>query len=164
MTLARIHMFAEIFGSLFLVFSSSVIVFELRQNIKQERIQNTFMRQVEVERMQYKQMEENIAVVVSKGLKSYFDLEDFEKIQFENYVLQRHSIFTRGYSLASEASITMDAINFKKRIKAVTKDFFSNPGVIEAFKSMQARGVVPGGPIANELLSHVPEIQIDPRY
>ena len=54
MTISEIHMIAEIFGSIFLVISSVVIIYELNQNLKQRKIQNTFMRTVAFEKIYYK--------------------------------------------------------------------------------------------------------------
>ena len=56
MTISEIHMIAEIFGSVFLAASGAKIIFELHQNLKQQKTQNTFTRTIEVDRLFYKRM------------------------------------------------------------------------------------------------------------
>ena len=68
MTISEIHMIAEIFGSVFLAVSGAIIIFELHQNLKQRKIQNTFMRTIEVDKLFYKRMDKDAAILIFIGL------------------------------------------------------------------------------------------------
>ena len=73
-------MAAEIFGSVFLAISAVIIIFELHQNVKQRKIQNTFMRSVEDENYFYKSMEKDFSKLFVKAGKPCSKLEEYEKI------------------------------------------------------------------------------------
>lgn len=45
---SEIHLIAEIFGAAVFVVLAGIIIFELHQNLKQRKIQNTFMRNIEL--------------------------------------------------------------------------------------------------------------------
>ena len=97
MTLGEIHMAAEIFGSVFLAISAVIIIFELHQNVKQRKIQNTFMRSVEDENYFYKSMEKDFSKLFVKAGKPCSELEEYEKNQLKSFIFVTMSIINRDY-------------------------------------------------------------------
>jgi hypothetical protein len=137
-------MIAEIFGSIFLVISAVVIIYELNQNLKQRKIQNTFMRTVAFEKIYYKLMEKDFSILVTKGRNSYSEMEDYEKNQFNAYISLLISTLNRADLMASETSYLTGESKLKLRVSAGTKNLFSNPGALEAYSVLKERGVLEG--------------------
>ena len=124
MTLTEIHMIAEIFGSVFLVVSAAIIIFELHQNLKQRKIQNTFMRAVEDEKTYYKNMEKDFAILVVKAQRSFSELEEHEKHQFLSYVRIGASIFNRRLSYGPRFPVWPKEKPFDEQIKRACSPSF----------------------------------------
>ena len=144
MTLTEIHMIAEIFGSLFLVISAAIIIFELHQNLKQRKIQNTFMRTIEADKIYYKTMERDFAILLCKGKTSYSELVDYEKCQFDAYVSLILSVFNRADIMADETSYVLGKQHLKNRIKKLTQIQISEAGFLSSYLSLKERGSLDG--------------------
>ena len=144
MTISEIHMLAEIFGSIFLVISAVVIIYELNQNLKQRKIQNTFMRTVAFEKIYYKLMEKDFSILVTKGKYSYSEMEDYEKNQYNAYISLIISTLNRADLMASETSYLMGEKKLKSRVSVGTKNLFSNPGALEAYNVLKEHGDLEG--------------------
>ena len=144
MTLTEIHMIAEIFGSVFLVISAVIIIFELHQNLKQRKIQNTFARLIEVEKVYYKLMEKDFSILINKGRKSFSNLEDYEKNQFSSYISLMVSMLNRADQMAADTSYAVGKKALESRIKAHVKFLFSHPGMLEGYEVLRARGTLVG--------------------
>ena len=58
-----------------------------------------------------------LARLLVKAFQSYEGLKDFEKIQFEGYVLQRFAVVQRAYRTADETAFKLGAENLRDRAK-----------------------------------------------
>ena len=99
MDLLEIGAIAQVLGAVAILLSLIFVIIELRKNLKQNNIANTFQRAIEWEKILYKQMDGDMARVVVKARGSYEHLEDFEKVQFEAFVQQRIQIAFRVFGL-----------------------------------------------------------------
>ena len=142
MTISEIHMIAEIFGSVFLAVSGAIIIFELHQNLKQRKIQNTFMRTIEVDKLFYKRMEKDTAILICKGRENYNGLEDYEKHQFDAYVRLTVSIFNRADLMANETTYLTGAPAIKKTMRKNVERIFSNPGMHASYSRLKEAGAL----------------------
>ena len=142
MTISEIHMIAEIFGSVFLAVTGVIIIFELHQNLKQRKIQNTFMRTIEVDKLFYKRMEKDTAILICKGAENYNDLEDYEKHQFNAYVTLTISMFNRADLMAEETTYLTGATSIKKTIRKNVKRIFENPGMNKSYSLLKEAGAL----------------------
>ena len=95
---------AQILGAVAIFLSIILVIIELRKNLKQNHFANSLQRAIELEKINYAQMEENMAKVIVKAKSSYDHLEDFEKIQFDAFVQQRIQIALRGFRVAEESA------------------------------------------------------------
>ena len=91
MDLLEIGAIAQLLGAIAILVSLIFLVVELRKNLKQNNIANSLLRAIELEKLNYKQMDENMAKVIAKAQSSYKHLENYEKVQFEAFVLQKIS-------------------------------------------------------------------------
>lgn len=144
MTLTEIHMVAEISGSIFLAVSAVIIIFELHQNLKQRKIQNTFMRAVEDEKAYYKNMEKDFAILVVKAQTSFSDLEEYEKHQFLFHVRLGASILNRGYLMAKDSSFGQKRNYLMNRLNAHARLHLEHAGTREAVLALRERGMLDG--------------------
>ena len=90
MDLLEIGAIAQVLGAVAILLSLIFVIVELRKNLKQNNIANTFQRAIEWEKILYKQMDGDMARVVVKARESYERLEDFEK---SNLRLLHNSVF-----------------------------------------------------------------------
>ena len=88
MDLLELGAIAQIVGALTIFISVVLVIIELRKNLKQNHFANSLQRAIEWEKINYKQMEENMAKVIAKADASY-DTIDFQKVQFDAFVQQR---------------------------------------------------------------------------
>ena len=89
-------------------------------------------------------MEKYVSILVTKGRKSYSEMEDYEKNQFNAYINLILSSLNRADLMASETSYIMGKSKLKSRVIAGTKDLFSNPGALEAYSILKERGALEG--------------------
>lgn len=122
-------MAAEIFGSVFLAISAVIIIFELHQNVKQRKIQNTFMRSVEDENYFYKSMEKDFSKLFVKAGKPCSELEEYEKNQLKSFIFVTMSIINRDYLVAAETTYLQHRSRLKVRLNAHVKRVFSQPAI-----------------------------------
>ena len=144
MTLTEIHMIAEISGSIFLAVSAVIIIFELHQNLKQRKIQNTFLRNVEDEKFFYKNMEKDFAMLVVKAQRSFSELEEHEKHQFLYCVRLGASIFNRDYLMAQDSSFGQKRNHLMNRLDAHARQHLGHAGTREAVLALRESGVLDG--------------------
>ena len=67
MDLLEIGAIAQLLGAIAILVSLIFLVVELRKNLKQNNIANSLLRAVELEKLNYKQMDENMAKVIAKA-------------------------------------------------------------------------------------------------
>ncbi len=144
MTLGEIHMAAEIFGSVFLAISAVIIIFELHQNVKQRKIQNTFMRSVEDENYFYKSMEKDFSKLFVKAGKPCSELEEYEKNQLKSFIFVTMSIINRDYLVAAETTYLQHRSRLKVRLNAHVKRVFSQPAIHEVYVVLKQDGFLEG--------------------
>ena len=142
MTISEIHMIAEIFGSVFLAVSGAIIIFELHQNLKQRKIQNTFMRTIEVDKLFYKRMDKDAAILICKGRENYNDLEDYEKFQFDAYVALMVSMLNRADLMANETTYLTGAAAIKQTMRKNVERTFSSPGMHASYSRLKEAGAL----------------------
>ena len=78
MDLLEIGAIAQLLGAIAILVSLIFLVVELRKNHKQNNIANSLLRAVELEKLNYKQMDENMAKVIAKAQSSYKQLPSSE--------------------------------------------------------------------------------------
>ena len=142
MDLLEIGAIAQVLGAVAILLSLIFVIIELRKNLKQNNIANTFQRAIEWEKILYKQMDGDMARVVVKARESYERLEDFEKVQFEAFVQQRIQIAFRGFRAAEESAFLIGAEELRGRVKAHMTDFFASHGVCECYKILVQRDII----------------------
>ena len=151
MDLLEIGAIAQVVGAVAILLSLIFVIIELRKNLKQNNIANTFQRAIEWEKILYKQMESDMAKVVVKARDSYEGLEDFEKVQFEAFVTQRIMIAFRGFRAAEESAFLIGAEELRGRVKAHMTDFFASRGVCECYKILVQRSIIHDEPWLKEI-------------
>ena len=117
MSIVEIGALAQLVGAIAILLSLVFVVIELRKNFKQNNIANSTVRSIELEKLNYALMDENLAKLLVKAFQSYEGLKDFEKIQFEGYVLQRFAVVQRAYRTADETAFKLGAENLRDRAK-----------------------------------------------
>ena len=142
MSIVEIGALAQLVGAIAILLSLAFVVIELRKNFKQHNIANTLQRAIEREKLNFARMEEGLAKLLTKAHRSYGELKDFEKIQFENYVLQQVAIFDRAYRTAEETAFKLGPNKLRSRVKINTANFFSNPGVRECYQALRERDMI----------------------
>ena len=85
MSIVEIGALAQLVGAIAILLSLVFVVIELRKNFRQNDIANTLQRNIEREKVHYAQMQEGLAKLLVKAYRSYNELKNFEKIQFEAY-------------------------------------------------------------------------------
>ena len=85
MSIVEIGALAQLVGAIAILLSLVFVVVELRKSFKQNNIANTLQRAIEREKLIYARMDEGLAKLLVKAYRSYNELKDFEKIQFEAY-------------------------------------------------------------------------------
>ena len=142
MSIVEIGALAQLVGALAILLSLVFVVIELRKNFRQNDIANTLQRSIEREKLNFARMEEGLAKLLVKAHRSYDGLKDFEKIQYENYVLQQLANFFRAYNTAEVAAFKLGPDKLRSRARAVASEFFSNPGVRECYEALRARDLI----------------------
>jgi hypothetical protein len=142
MSIVEIGALAQLVGAIAILLSLVFVVIELRKNFKQNNIANTLQRAVEREKLIYARMDEGLAKLLVKAYRSYDELEDFEKVQFEAFILQLSSLLFRTYRTAGETAFAIGADRLRSSAKAIASDFFSNPGARECYQSLRVRGLI----------------------
>ena len=142
MSIVEIGALAQLVGALAILLSLVFVVIELRKNFRQNDIANTLQRGIEREKLNYARMEEGLAKLLIKAHRSYGELKDFEKIQFENYVLQQVAVVDRAYRTAEETAFNWGPNKLRSRVKINTANFFSNPGVRECYQALRERDMI----------------------
>ena len=67
MDLLEIGAIAQVLGAIAILVSLIFLVVELRKNLIQNNIANSLLRAIELEKLNYKQIEENMAKVIAKA-------------------------------------------------------------------------------------------------
>ena len=151
MDLLEIGAIAQVLGAVAILLSLIFVIVELRKNLKQNNIANTFQRAIEWEKILYKQMESDMAKVIVKARESYECLDDVEKIQFEAFVQQRIQIAFRGFRAAEESAFLIGAEELRGRVRAHMTDFFASRGVCECYKILVQRDIIRDEPWLKEI-------------
>ena len=125
---------AQILGAVAIFLSIILVIIELRKNLKQNHFANSLQRAIELEKINYAQMEENMAKVIVKAKSSYDHLEDFEKIQFDAFVQQRIQIALRGFRVAEESAFLIGADMLRERVQITMEEFFPLLGFVSVTK------------------------------
>ena len=133
---------AQILGAVAIFLSIILVIIELRKNLKQNHFANSLQRAIELEKINYAQMEENMAKVIVKAKSSYDHLEDFEKIQFDAFVQQRIQIALRGFRVAEESAFLIGADMLRERVQVTMEEFFSSTGVRQCYDSLLKRNLI----------------------
>ena len=142
MSIVEIGALAQLVGAIAILLSLIFVVIELRKNFRQNDIANTLQRGIEREKLNYARMEEGLAKVIVKAYRSYNELEDFEKIQFESLMLQQLAVYFRAFRTADETAFKLGPDFLRDRVRISAADFFSNPGVRECYQALRARDAV----------------------
>ena len=87
-------------------------------------------------------MDEGLAKLLVKAYRSYDEFESFEKVQFEAFILQLLSLLFRTYRTAGETAFAIGADKIRGTAKVIATDFFSNPGALECYQALRARGLI----------------------
>ena len=141
MDLLELGAVAQIVGALTIFISVVLVIIELRKNLKQNHFANALQREIEWEKINYKQMEENMAKVIAKADASY-DTIDFEKVQFDAFVQQRIQIALRGFRVAEESAFNIGADKLRDRVQTAMEVFFSSQGVRQCYDSLIKRNLI----------------------
>ena len=142
MSIVEIGAFAQLVGAIAILLSLVFVVIELRKNFRQNDIANTLQRSIEREKLNFARMEEGLAKLLVKAYRSYNELKDFEKIQFEAYMRQQVAVLIRAYRTADETAFKLGPDKLRSRVKVGASDFFSNPGVRECYKALKERDLI----------------------
>jgi ribosomal protein S24E len=143
MSIVEIGALAQLVGALAILLSLVFVVIELRKNFRQNNIANSLQQELGRSQIRYAQMEEGLAKLLAKAYRSYEDLKDFEKIQFDNYMLQRMAIYARMYRTADDATYKLGADFMRTSVKQSMADLFSNQGTCECYQALRVRDVMP---------------------
>ena len=141
MDLLELGAIAQIVGALTIFISVVLVIIELRKNLKQNHFANSLQRAIEWEKINYKQMEENMAKVIAKADASY-DTIDFEKVQFDAFVQQRIQIALRGFRVAEESAFIIGADKLRDRVQTAMEVFFFSQGVRQCYYSLIKRNLI----------------------
>ena len=155
MDLLEIGAIAQIFGAIAILVSLIFVVIELRKNLKQNNIANSLQRAIELEKLNYKQMEGDMAKVIAKAQSSYNKLENYEKVQFEAFVLQKISIQLRGYRFAEESAFKVGTSYLRNRVRINTSEFFSSDGVRECYENLLERKLINDDELLRKIVSNL---------
>ncbi len=142
MSIIEVGALAQLVGAIAILLSLVFIVIELRKNFKQNNIANSTVRSIELEKLNYARMDENLAKVLVKAFQSYEGLKGFEKIQFEGYVLQQFAVSQRAYWTADETAFKLGAENLRDRVKVSMSIFFSHPRVRECYQALRDQDAI----------------------
>ena len=85
------------------------VVIELRKSFRQTNIANSLQQELGRSQIRYAQIEEGLAKLLAKAHGSSEDLKDFEKIQFDNYILQQIAVYAQIYRKADDAIYKLGA-------------------------------------------------------
>ena len=151
MSIVEIGALAQLVGAVAILLSLVFVVIELRKNVRQNNISNSIQREFERGQINYARMEEGLARLLAKAYRSYHELKDFEKIQFESYMLQRMDIFARTHRTAEDATYKLGADYVRNRVKLHIEYLFSNQGACECYQDLLVRDVMPN----HELFSRI---------
>ena len=144
---------AQILGAVAIFLSIILVIIELRKNLKQNHFANSLQRAIELEKINYAQMEENMAKVIVKAKSSYDHLEDFEKIQFDAFVQQRIQIALRGFRVAEESAFLIGADMLRERVQITMEEFFSSVGVRQYYDSLLKRNLIHDQPLLKKIIT-----------
>ena len=144
---------AQILGAVAIFLSIILVIIELRKNLKQNHFANSLQRAIELEKINYAQMEENMAKVIVKAKSSYDHLEDFEKIQFDAFVQQRIQIALRGFRVAEESAFLIGADMLRERVQITMEEFFSSAGVCQCYDSLLKRNLIHDQPLLKKIIT-----------
>ena len=144
---------AQILGAVAIFLSIILVIIELRKNLKQNHFANSLQRAIELEKINYAQMEENMAKVIVKAKSSYDHLEDFEKIQFDAFVQQRIQIALRGFRVAEESAFLIGAEMLRERVQITMEEFFSSVGVRQCYDSLLKRNLIHDQPLLKKIIT-----------
>ena len=144
---------AQILGAVAIFLSIILVIIELRKNLKQNHFANSLQRAIELEKINYAQMEENMAKVIVKAKSSYDHLEDFEKIQFDAFVQQRIQIALRGFRVAEESAFLIGADMLRERVQITMEEFFSSVGVRQCYDSLLKRNLIHDQPLLKKIIT-----------
>ena len=144
---------AQILGAVAIFLSIILVIIELRKNLKQNHFANSLQRAIELEKINYAQMEENMAKVIVKAKSSYEHLEDFEKIQFDAFVQQRIQIALRGFRVAEESAFLIGADMLRERVQITMEEFFSSVGVRQCYDSLLKRNLIHDQPLLKKIIT-----------
>ena len=100
-------------------------------------------------------MDENMAKVIAKAQSSYKHLENYEKVQFEAFVLQKISIALRGYRFAEESAFKIGTNYLRDRVKINTSEFFSSYGVRECYESLLERKLINDDELLRKIVNNL---------
>jgi len=153
MDLLELGAVAQIVGALTIFISVVLVIIELRKNLKQNHFANSLHRAIEWEKINYKQMEENMAKVIAKADASYDTLEDFEKVQFDAFVQQRIQIALRGFRVAEESAFIIGADKLRDRVQTAMEVFFSSQGVRQCYDSLIKRNLIHDDTLLKKIVS-----------
>ena len=143
---------AQILGAVAIFLSIILVIIELRKNLKQNHFANSLQRAIELEKINYAQMEETMAKVIVKAKSSYDHLEDFEKIQFDAFVQQRIQIALRGFRVAEESAFLIGADMLRERVQITMEEFFSSVGVRQCYDSLLKRNLIHDQPLLKKII------------
>lgn len=62
-------------------------------------------------------------------------LKDFEKVQFHAFVQQRIQIALRGFRIAEESVLIIEADELRERVQTAMEELFSSQGVRKCYNS-----------------------------
>ena len=144
---------AQILGAVAIFLSIILVIIELRKNLKQNHFANSLQRAIELEKINYAQMEETMAKVIVKAKSSYDHLEDFEKIQFDAFVQQRIQIALRGFRVAEESAFLIGADMLRERVQITMEEFFSSVGVRQCYDSLLKRNLIHDQPLLKKIIT-----------
>ena len=143
---------AQILGAVAIFLSIILVIIELRKNLKQNHFANSLQRAIELEKINYAQMEETMAKVIVKAKSSYDHLEDFEKIQFDAFVQQRIQIALRGFRVAEESAFLIGPDMLRERVQITMEEFFSSVGVRQCYDSLLKRNLIHDQPLLKKII------------
>ena len=152
MDLLEIGAIAQLLGAVAILLSLIFVIIELRKNLKQNNIANTLVRAIERDELNYMQMDESMAKLIAKARSSYKDLKSHEKVQFDDFVLQKITIEVRGYRYAEESAFKFGTSRLRERLKINTSEFFASIGVRECYDSLLERNLINDQPLLCEIV------------
>ena len=153
MDLLELGAVAQIVGALAIFTSVALVIIELRKNLKQNHFANSLQRAIEWEKINYKQMEENMAKVIAKASASCDNLEHFERIQFDAFVQQRIQVALRGFRVDEESAFIIGADELRERVQTAMEEFFSSQGVHQCYDSSIKRNLIHDDTLLKKIVS-----------